>query len=665
MTSHHSKLLSPSKPERPFRRTAWALLVTLLLTACATAPPPTPQPPSALEQARSAYQQGDWSTAASRYNALAEGSDSDASALWLRAADAWWQAGDTERSAAALEQVMSTALNLQEQALESLLRGESALAAGDLEAATFYLGAALEHLPGTQMSRLMTAQRTLQELSADPAAMTLAQVEETITTLPPGDREAARALVEKLQQLTDQRLRQEADAPSPLGQWAALSLSLRDTLVQQNDTTLAAQEWQQRFPLHPINAEGYETLAWELGRQLTPPARIAVLLPESGSLSAAGSAIRDGMLAAYLDRPASSELVFLPVAADSESAVNAYAQASADGFDWMIGPLRRESAWAITEQADPRLQGLLLNTPQAPAAPAAEPVAVDPLPPTPVAETHSDGVAQAQPVTQPPMNPAAASEFLSISLSQENEAQAVAQRMLDQGLTRVILLLSDSAWGERVENAFIEHFLEADGQIIAIERFDDRQADHSTELTRLLQIEDARLRRRGLQNALGIPLEFEDARRDDFDAFFLAASPALGRQLKPQLRFFDAGEKPVYAMSRVFAGRPNPSLDADLNGVTIPTGRWVIALNTDSDETALRQLRSLRQGAFTSLHALGRDAWSVTPWLPLMRRDPTFRFPGASGDLRLNQDGQLIVEPLWGEFRRGLVAPAMTVADPR
>lgn len=571
----------------------------------------------------------------------------------------------------ALEQVMSTGLNLQEQALESLLRGEIALEAADLEAASFYLGTALEHLPRAQLSRLMSAQRTLQELSADPAVVTLAQVEDAISTLPAGDLAAAQTLVEKLQQLSDERLRQEAAETSPLGEWATLSLTLRDTLVQQQDTTLAAQEWQQRYPLHPVNAEGYQTLAWELGRQLATPTKIAVLLPETGSLSAAGSAIRDGMLAAYLDRPANSQLVFLPVAADSQSALNAYAQASTNGFDWMIGPLRRESAWAITAQADPRLGGLLLNTPQAPAAPPVDPTAVDPTAAALLPDTTSDLATAANAAAQPSIDAISTptgpdkNDFLSIALSQENEAQAVAQRMLDQGLARVILLLSDSAWGERVEHAFIEHFLAAGGQIIAIERFDDRQADHSAELTRLLQIEDARLRRRSLQNALGLPLEFEDARRDDFDAFFLAASPALGRQLKPQLRFFDAGDKPVYAMSRVFSGRLNPNLDADLNGVLIPTGRWVLALNSNREESAVRQLGSLRQGAFTSLHALGRDAWSVTPWLPLMRRDSTFRFPGASGDLRLDPDGQLIVEPLWGEFRRGVVAPAMTAADPR
>jgi outer membrane PBP1 activator LpoA protein len=222
--------------------------------------------------------------------------------------------------------------------------------------------------------------------------------------------------------------------------------------------------------------------------------------------------------------------------------------------------------------------------------------------------------------------------------------------MLADGHRQAILLLADNGWGERTEAAFVDAYLDGGGEVVSLERFRSGDADHSAKLTRLLQIQDGRERRRQLQGLLGIPLEFEDSRRDDFGAFFLAADPTLGRQLKPQLRFFDAGDKPVFAMSRVYTGKPDPSSDGDLNGVMIPATRWALRETPDDRAPALA---SERNGAFTALHALGRDAWNLLPWLDTLSRDPSFVFPGATGDLSLARDGRLLRDPVWAVFQRG------------
>ncbi len=235
------------------------------------------------------------------------------------------------------------------------------------------------------------------------------------------------------------------------------------------------------------------------------------------------------------------------------------------------------------------------------------------------------------------------------------------KKMLSRGHRQAILLLVDSAWGERIEAAFMDAYLAGGGEIVSLARFNASDPDHSGTLTGLLQIQDGRDRRRRLQSLLNLPLEFEDSRRDDFGAFFLAADPALGRQLKPQLRFFDAGSKPVFAMSRVFSGEPDPSRDSDLNGVVMPTTRWM--LQEPRDETAAA-LGSLRNGAFSNLYALGRDAWDILPWLDLMSRNPGFAYPGAVGDLRLETSGRLLREPAWAVFRRGRPVPLEPVVPP-
>lgn len=608
-------------------------VVYLLLAACASAPTaPAPENP-AVAQAEAAEARRDWAGAAEAWEAaarMAGPADEATDRFWLEAADAWWRAGDALRTRDALRRVEDTRLTGADAARNALLRGEMALALGRLDEAEFYLAAAGRGLPRGERARLSRALEELDTLRRDPSAGILADVSRVLERGSP-DTTTAVELLQRLEAVPANRLAVEAQKPTRLGQWCALALDLRTTLLYRRDLLEAATDWSTLNPLHPVDQQQYLEIAWQYGQRFTPPARIAVLLPTEGSLGAAGAAIRDGLVSAWLDHPARSELTFLPVAEDPTSALAAYREAERGGFEWIIGPLRRESVQLIVDQPGAAVPGLLLNWPERP---------------TPGPFTAAE-----------PTPPAGETDFFSLSLSQEAEARAVAEHMLASGHRQAILLLADNGWGERTEQAFMDAYLEGGGEVVSLERFRAGDADHSTKLTRLLQIEDGRERRRRLQSLLNLPLEFEDSRRDDFGAFFMAADPALGRQLKPQLRFFDAGEKPVYAMSRVYAGRPDPSADGDLNGVMVPATRW--ALRTDASEDA--PLASLRSGAFGNLHALGRDAWDILPWLEMMAREPGFAFPGAIGDLALSPGGRLQRTPVWAEFRRGRLTALASV----
>lgn len=516
-----------------------------------------------------------------------------------------------------------------EQSLAWLERAEQALDDNDLVRAEFFLEAAAEDLPRSARSRYRRAEEELARLRSDPGAKALAEVSESLERNPTIDTPGAVEILQRLETVPSSRLAAEAEKATRTGQWAALALDVRETLLRREDLLQAATEWATLNPLHPVDEQAYMEIAWQYGQRFTPPGRIAVLLPTSGSLAAAGAAIRDGLISAWLDHPARSELTFLPVGEDPVSALDAYREAEARGFQWVIGPLRRESVQLVADQPGASVPGLLLNWPDT----------------TPVNLPFEPAE---------PARPPGETDFFSLSLSQEAEARSVAERMLRDGHRRAILLLAEGAWGERTEAAFMDAYLAGGGEIVSLERFTRQDADHSAKLTRLLQIEDGRERKRRLQGLLNLPLEFEDSRRDDFGAFFMAADPTLGRQLKPQLRFFDAGDKPVFAMSRVFSGRVDSGADVDLNGVVIPATRWALR---DADDGKGPALASVRDGAFDSLHALGRDAWDLLPWLDMMARDREFAFPGAIGDLALGNDGKLLREPTWAVFRRGRPVP--------
>ncbi len=557
---------------------------------------------------------------------------SDANLAYLNAADNWWLAGKPAQSQAALDRVSGNRLGREDAAREALLRGELALGSRDTVRAGFYLDAAENGLPRADRQRLASARQLLQQLESDPDAALLADVATLLEENEPLDSSTRLEVLQLLQQVPTARLEQEALQPTRLGQWAALTIDLRATLVGRRDLLEAAAEWTTLHPLGPVDEQGYLELAWQYGQRFAPPGRIAVLLPTSGPLSAAGAAIRDGIVAGWLDNPARSELVFMPLGEDPLSAVSAYRMAEDGGYQWVIGPLHRESVDAVAALPGASLPGLLLNWPETGAA------ALEPGLPPETIPAAAAAIAPAEPV-----------DLFSISLSQEAEAEAVARHMLAEGHQRTILLRADNAWAERTETAFVDEYLAGGGEIVAIERFSASDADHSAKLTRLLQIEDGRERRKRLQSLLNLPLEFEDSRRDDFGAFFMATDPALGRQLKPQLRFFDAGSKPVFAMSRIYSGKVDPKADIDLNGIQIPTTRWALQAEDESGP----QLASLRGGTFGSLYALGRDAWNLLPWLDTMQQDPGFNFPGLTGDLSMGQNERLQREPVWAVFLDG------------
>lgn len=402
-------------------------------------------------------------------------------------------------------------------------------------------------------------------------------------------------------------------------EWLELGLQARTVLINDDSVESAAREWANYHFGHAVTQENFSDLVNVYRTRFTTPSRVAILLPTQGGLASAARAIRDGILSAYLEEPNNSVIRFYPSGRDSESAINAYLQAMQEGATQIIGPLRIESTRALAGFENLNVPVLLLNE-----------------------ATHDDTL-------MPPQR----GMVNSLSLSQSEEAIAIANKALEQGQKQAIVIVPDSNWGKRIETAFTTVFENGDGRISASAHFDTTTSDHSALLTQLLKIDESKQRKADLQSRIGVPLTFEPHRRDDFDFIFMAASPSEGRELKPLLRFHDTGEVPVYAMGRIFSGRVEKASDQDLNGVVFPTTSWQLGA---SDKTTLA-LDSIRGGTFGNLYTLGQDAWRILPWLSLMRKDPDLWFPGEIGALRLQDNGHLHRQAAWAQFSAGRPVP--------
>jgi outer membrane PBP1 activator LpoA protein len=115
-------------------------------------------------------------------------------------------------------------------------------------------------------------------------------------------------------------------------------------------------------PLPPRGAVGVDSFPPAERDGYRPPARLAVLLPATGNLATAGSAVRDGLLAAYYGetrrRP---QVTFYDTAGTPSGAIAALDKALAAGEQLVLGPLSRDEVGAIFARGAPPVPVIALN----------------------------------------------------------------------------------------------------------------------------------------------------------------------------------------------------------------------------------------------------------------------------------------------------------------
>ena len=625
---HHNRIEHPaSRGRKRALIAALSALLALLLSACAGTGTAWKPVQDADTSAESAYARGQYELAASSWQKEALDADSSqASGLRVKAADAWLLAGQPGRAQDQLRWIDRKSLSRQDRSRLNLVLADLALRNGRPDEAEILLRQARQSIPASSGRRFDGLYARMLDQLSSPGSKNIAQAAKISDGMRFYDPSAAVDLVRSLENVSSSELTIRAENPRgerQLTGWLDLTRTLREYLVHPEGVAAAVSNWKVRHPYHLLT-EQQALDTWLRYRQLfVPPARVAVLLPQTGSLRAAGDAIRDGVMSAYLNNPGGAEILFFSTGDDEQSAIAAYFNALDAGADLMIGPLRRESVEALLNLAGMSTPLLALNDlPEGFAAP-----------------------------------PGLAGQVSAISLSQDNEAEAIARHAADSGFVNALLMAPQDAWGERMAYAIESEFLQDDRQILAAARYLPAQNDHSSDLERLLKIDESKARKQRLQNTLQMNLEFEPVRRQDIDVIFLAANSSQARLIRPQLKFHDAGDIPVYATSRIYSGQPNPARNQDLNGIRFPATPWQLSHPLRND---IPELASIREGTLANLFALGQDAWNLLPWLELIRKDPDFVFPGQSGNYRSSKNDTLLRQPAWAEFARGIPAPLIT-----
>lgn len=608
------------------------LLCALLLTAisaCTTSPRTPVAGQDHQGSADQAFARRDYEQAARSWQQEAiDAQAAPAASYRVRAADAWLLADRPTQAQNLLKWISRADLNSRDQARLDLVLADLALRHDRPDEAEQLLQQAKPRLSSSSQNRYNGLNLQLQQLLSLPATKEISRAAKLSSAIDRYEARSALKVIKSLANVSSGEL--EVRAVNPRGDqrltgWLDLTLVIRQNLVVPDYVNQAMSGWKARHPYHPLSENEALDLWMRYRQQFPAPRRVAVLLPDSGRFSAAGAAVRDGMMSAFYENPGNTEILFFPTGDGPESAVSAYFSAIDAGPDWIIGPLQKSSIEAILKLAGLTTSILALN------------------------EIPSSFTAP----------PGLSGQIFGISLSQENEAAAIAKQAVKSGFRRAVVLAPESAWGDRMAFAFQEEFLQEDRELIAAARYFESDNDHSPVIERILKIDESKARKTRLENTLQMPLEFEAVRRNDIDMIFMAADTKQAKLIRPQLRFFDAGDIPVYATGRVYSGRPDPVGNQDLNGIRFTITPWQLEHTERGDIPALE---SIRGGSLASLYSIGYDAWKLLPWIEIIKKDPDFSFTGQSGVYRAGINGNLRREPAWAIFSRGRPKPLRELA---
>jgi hypothetical protein len=378
---------------------------------------------------------------------------------------------------------------------------------------------------------------------------------------------------------------------------------LEATNVLHSNDTDAVKNWKSRWYTHPANV-----MFLSLNHYNT----VAVLLPLSGKYRNISKSIQQGMIAAlYKNNLSQQELIFFDTGSMGEQFSNAWYGAIESGAEFVIGPLEKKSITKLTQINSSSVPVLLLN--------------------------------QLESIDNP-------FGFYQFPLAQEDEVRNVANRLIAEDKKRIMILAPESHKGRLLAKTFEDHFNKLGGQIVSYAFYPESTHDYSREIKGALGLQDSLIRARTLQSILSTPLVNKPQIRPDIDAIFIIAKPEQARLIKPQLKFFQAENVPVFSTSQIMSAVVDTALDKDLNGIKFPQSAFIIAPQSLQN---ILNFNVLKVDSNKKYFAFGYDAVSLYPRLEWMQRLPNQKIQGLSGKLSVDNNGVVHRDLAWAQFKRG------------
>jgi outer membrane PBP1 activator LpoA protein len=389
-------------------------------------------------------------------------------------------------------------------------------------------------------------------------------------------------------------------------------------------------QWKRLYPQHPAIDDLYTTLLNRKVEQPIETSQVAVLLPLTGRYSAAGTAIREGLLAAYYEAKSSgqaSRLKFYDTA-QTQNITKLYDQAVDDGSSVVIGPLQKNEVNQLLDRGSFPVPTIALN--------------------------YADKDERE-------------TNFFQFSLLPEDEVAQVAERIWQDGYNSVAVISPQGGWGDRLLKAFQQQWHDYSNVDSDIYRYDAEKEGVADSIQKVLSIDTSKHRLISLRRILGRGIKYSERRRKDIDVIFVVGvSDKDAAQIRPQLKYFGADDIPVYSTSHIYTLSMNQRMARDMDGILFCDMPWMLGTTTDSQaiRDKLENNFSIESSPNIRLYAFGVDAYKVLPVLRSLQASPYERFEGATGYLHVDKQRHILRKLEWAYFERGKVRPINALMKP-
>ena len=323
-----------------------------------------------------------------------------------------------------------------------------------------------------------------------------------------------------------------------------------------------------------------------------PPSKLAVLLPQSGNLTVAGNAIRDGLLSAYYAETRSKPGIrFYDTQGNAAGAKAAYDRAVKEGAQMIIGPISKDEVAAIHD-ATGNIPVLALNR----------------------IETPNNR------------------HVLNFSLNPEREGELIAERLLGKGLLQTAVFSQGSDSNSRMLAAFEKRYQSGGGSV-------------------LLKAPAPVFGKDAAGAAVNPVLPEVTAQAK---AVLLLMNADAAKPTRAALALNGASGIPVFAGTDITESS-DAKTNTQLDGIEFLQMPWLVNRGNSLNISAAQLLKlPSARGPGAKLNAFGADAWLIATRLPVWLASPNSEIAGATGSLHLEPDGRIERTLPWSVFRAGV-----------
>ncbi len=578
------------------------LLFALTVKACSLAPTNSDQTQAEFNPGTSSIDE--------LVNAARNSSGSESTELRILALEAMVDAGDLDRAARQSPLIRSlTELSRPQQIRTLLIEAELALAAEQPVQALSLLEQSdklgFDQQPSLQRDYLLKLGRALQKNGNFAQSLnTYLQLSSIAQNDGVSEQNSHNEIWSALHHFSPSQLDDIADtADNYLTRgWVELARVVKSEQFSLKAQLDAIAQWKRTWSQHPTAQQLPATLLKIEDTWNQRPQHIALILPLQDS---AGRAIQEGFLSAYYAAlNISREVPKISVYNSSDASViyPIYDAAADSGADLIIGPLYKQ----------------LVNQLQQ----------LDELPVPTLALNYADDELSTL------------SKLTQFGLAPEDEISQAVALAWEAGHRNAAVITPQSDDRLRLLQTFKDSWTSRGGIVVAQSTFGGG-SDYADVIKRVMAIDSSESRKDRLLDILPRSnIEFTPRRRNDIDFIFLIANPREGRQIKPTLAFYFAGDIPVYALPSIYDGLDNQSANQDLNGIVFTDAPWVLA---DSDPLKADSESNLRpaQGPVQRFRAMGIDSFRLYPRLRQFLDNDISSIPGATGMLSMDENGRI------------------------